>query len=85
MHEWTFAQNILQTALGEAERHTAKRINLLRVKLAEAEHIEPSSLRFCFEALSKGTIAEGANLEVEIVNGRESFLETIELEQDPDC
>jgi len=75
---------MLQTALNEAEKYHAERIVLLRVKLGEADHLEPSSVEFCFEVLSKGTIAEGASLEIEAVSGRESVLESIEMEQQDD-
>ena len=84
MHEWTIVQSMLQTALNEAEKYHASRVVLLRVKLGEEDHLEPSSLEFIFEALSKGTIAEGASLEIETVSGRESVLESIEMEQGDD-
>ncbi len=34
-----------------------------------AGHAEPDALRFCFDAVTRGTIADGARLEIETVPG----------------
>jgi hydrogenase nickel incorporation protein HypA/HybF len=65
MHEFAIAQSILDRALAEAEKHEAKRIYTLGVKLGKASHITPDSLEFCFKAVAKGTIAEEAKVEIE--------------------
>ena len=64
MHEFSIAQNILETALTEAEKHNGKRICALGVKLGRASHIEPESLEFCLKAVAKGTIAEQAKIKI---------------------
>jgi hydrogenase nickel incorporation protein HypA/HybF len=65
VHEFAIAQSILERALAEAEKHEAKKICTLGVRLGKASHITPDSLEFCFKAVAKGTIAEGAKVEVE--------------------
>ena len=82
MHEWAIAQGLLNTALEEAGKHSARQINLFRIKLGDGNQLEPSSIEFCLDALSKGTIAEGAIFEIETISGWESFIESIEVEQE---
>ena len=65
MHSLSLAQDILQAALLEAEKHEGKPITAISVKVV-GEHLEEAdSLRFCLEAMVKGTLAEGARIEVE--------------------
>lgn len=81
MHELGIAQDILKVALTEAEKHNGRRISTLHVKLGEASHIEPASLEFCLEAMARGTIAEGARIEIEPVEAsREITLDSLELD-----
>ncbi|MFH1560857.1 MAG: hydrogenase maturation nickel metallochaperone HypA [Chloroflexota bacterium] len=68
MHEWPIAREILEKALAEADSHRGKRIGNIRLSLVETSHIDSSSLRLAIEALSKGTIAEGAQVEIESVH-----------------
>lgn len=69
MHELSIAQVIVKTALKEASKVGAKRICQIHAKVSEsANHIEEaSSLLFCLEAVAKGTIAEGAEMKVELM------------------
>jgi len=64
MHEFSIAESILQRALAEAEKHQAKRICALGIKVGKASHIERESLELCLRAVAKGTIAENARTEI---------------------
>jgi len=61
------AQSILEAALKEAERHDGKHIKAIGVKIGDETFMESDSLQFCLEAMAKGTIAEGALIEIELV------------------
>lgn len=66
MHELSLAQSILWAALDEARKVGGRRISLIRARVRESSHhTEDSSLQFCLEAVAKGTIAEGAEIEIE--------------------
>ncbi|MFC2004913.1 hydrogenase maturation nickel metallochaperone HypA [Chloroflexota bacterium] len=65
MHSLAMAQDILEAALSEAEKRDAKHIKTISVKTGDKHCIESDSLQFCLEASTKGTIAEGAQIEVE--------------------
>ena len=67
MHELSFAQAILDTVLKIAEENNAKKVLAIHVKLGELLLINPEQLEFCFDVVSKGTIAEGAKLKIEFV------------------
>ena len=65
MHNLAMAQDILEAALIEAEKHNAKHIKAISVKIGDGHFAESDSLQFCLEATTKGTIAEGARIEIE--------------------
>ena len=80
MHELSIAQSILQAALTEAEKHNGKRIKAIGVKVGDDAFMEADSLQFCLEAETKGTIAEGARIEIKPVGAKESIQVTLELD-----
>ena len=68
MHSLAMAQDILEAALIEAKKHHGERIKAITVRIGEEDFLESDSLQFCLEAMAKGTIAEGARMEVELVS-----------------
>ena len=64
MHELGVAGEILEVALSEADRHAAKKVTSIRLRVGVLRAIEPENLSFLFEHLSRGTPAEGARLEI---------------------
>jgi len=79
MHSLSLAQNILQAALIEAEKHQAKHIKSISMKL-DRDFSETDSLEFCLQLLSKGTIAEGATIGIELAEAADQ-----EAENCTDC
>ena len=65
MHELGVANEILDVALAEADRHAAKKVTSIRVRVGVLRSIEPENLTFLFGHLARGTFAEGALLEIE--------------------
>lgn len=65
MHELGVANEILDTALSEADRHAAKKVTSVRLRVGVLRAIEPENLSFLFGHLARGTPAEGALLEIE--------------------
>jgi len=64
MHELGVANEILDIALSEAERHAAKKVTSIRLRVGVLRAIEPENLSFLFGHLARGTPAEGASLEI---------------------
>ncbi|MGQ9468064.1 MAG: hydrogenase maturation nickel metallochaperone HypA [Anaerolineae bacterium] len=62
MHELSVTQSILDIALTHAQGAGASRILQISLAVGELSGIVGESVQFYFDFLSKGTIAEGAEL-----------------------
>jgi hydrogenase nickel incorporation protein HypA/HybF len=69
MHEMSLTESIVEIAVEAAERDGAPRVRKVFVDIGALSHVEPEALLFCFSAVSAGTIAEGATLEIARVPG----------------
>lgn len=72
MHEMAIMQGILEIAEGEAAKHGAGRINVIKLRIGEFRGVVRDALEFAFEALRQGTKAEHAALEIDTVPLRAS-------------
>jgi hydrogenase nickel incorporation protein HypA/HybF len=70
MHEVALIENVI--ALVEDQRRTDSfsRVHRIRLQVGALGHAEPDCLRFCFDAVARGTIADGATLEIDMVAGQ---------------
>lgn len=62
MHEMSITESVLRIALNHAEQAAAQRIVHVHLVVGELSNVSQDSVRFYFEALSKGTLAEAAVL-----------------------
>jgi hydrogenase nickel incorporation protein HypA/HybF len=67
MHELSISSAIVATAIAHAD---GRPISVVSVRIGHLRQAIPSSLRFYFGIVTRETIAEGAELELEIVPGR---------------
>ncbi|MFH0913948.1 MAG: hydrogenase maturation nickel metallochaperone HypA [Chloroflexota bacterium] len=68
MHELSLAQSLLARVLEEARKQDSGRVKAIYARIGEGSHpMEADSLRDCLEMVSQGTIAEGAELKLEIL------------------
>jgi hydrogenase nickel incorporation protein HypA/HybF len=65
MHEMSIAQSLLDIIIQESKQHQVSRVLAVSLKVGEMSGVETESLRFCFELITEGTLAEGARLEIE--------------------
>ena len=65
MHELAITEGIIRAAVPEAERHGAKRILEIHLKIGELSGVLPECIQYYFDIASRGTIAENARLTVE--------------------
>ncbi|MEO0603865.1 MAG: hydrogenase maturation nickel metallochaperone HypA [Myxococcota bacterium] len=72
MHELSVTRNIVAIVAEKAGKRPVKRVKLVIGKLAG---IEVPAIRFCFDVVAKGTVVEGATLEIEEPAGRGSCRE----------
>jgi len=65
VHELGVANEILDAAIEEADRHASKKVTAIRLRVGVLRAIVPENLSFLFEHLARGTPAEGARLDIE--------------------
>jgi hydrogenase nickel incorporation protein HypA/HybF len=69
MHEMSLIESVVALVEDERRKQDFSRVRTIRLAVGVLGHAEPSALRFCFDAVTRGTIAEGARLEIEQVQG----------------
>lgn len=67
MHEISIAQSALELAVTAAQASGATRIHQLQLRVGVMTGIVPEALMFAFEVVREGTIAEKADLKVQVV------------------
>jgi len=70
MHEFAFARKICRIAEETAQKYNAKRITKVYLEIGELTLIVPELLKQSFEMATTGTMAEGAELEIEMTPGK---------------
>jgi hydrogenase nickel incorporation protein HypA/HybF len=65
MHEMALAESILTTLQEQARRHDYTRVKTVWLEIGPMASVEEQSLRFSFDVVVKGTLADGARLEIE--------------------
>ena len=70
MHELAITESLLEIAIRHAEKADAERITRLNIVIGELSSIVDESVQFYWDIVSEGTIAEGAELHFERVDGR---------------
>jgi len=61
------AQGILDIVITTAAEHRATKVTSIKLLIGQMIQVETESLTFGFSALSMGTIAEGAQIAIEII------------------
>lgn len=68
MHEMSLAEGIMQIVEDQGSQ-AGNKVTSVTLSIGELAGIEIESLRFCFDVVSRQTLAEGAALEIESVPG----------------
>jgi len=64
MHELTLCRNMVEIIEREAVSQIFQRVETVRMEIGVLSCVEPEALRFCFGTVTRGTLAEGARLEI---------------------
>lgn len=67
MHEVGLMQDALEIALEHARGQGARQIHRVRMRVGALSGAAPDALRFAFDAVAGGTMAEGARFDIETV------------------
>lgn len=69
MHEMSLAEGVLQLVEETARREKARQVKRVILEMGDLAAVEESALRFCFDAVARTSLAEGAVLEIVRVPG----------------
>ena len=69
MHEVSLIENVIALAEEARLEQPFRRIRTVRLQVGALGHADPDALRFCFDAVAAGTIAQGAGLVIDMVGG----------------
>jgi len=69
MHEMSLAEGVLQLIEDAAVDQGFSRVTLVCLEIGQLSCVEREALAFCFAAVTRGSIAEGARLEMLEVPG----------------
>jgi len=64
MHELSLAQGVLDIIEEQARRQRFSRVTAVRLEIGALAGVESEAMRFCFDAVTRGSLAEGAALEI---------------------
>ncbi len=85
MHELSLAEGMLAIVEQSVRRSGFTRATVIRLEIGRLSCVMPDALRFCFESVTRSSLAEGAQLDiVEIAGaGRCRRCDTIMALQEP--
>ena len=69
MHEMSLAESVLQLIEDAAKREGFTQVKSVSLEIGRLAAVEPEALSFCFDAVTRGSVAEGAALEIIDVPG----------------
>ncbi len=64
MHEMALCEGILQVLEGSAASQGYRRVKTVWLEIGQLAGVEQAALRFCFDAVTRGTVADSAALEI---------------------
>jgi hydrogenase nickel incorporation protein HypA/HybF len=64
MHELALCQSVLNTLAEQARIHHFDRVTAVRLEIGALSCVSPEAIEFCFAAVTRGTLADGAGLEL---------------------
>ncbi len=70
MHEMSLTEGIVEIVQEEARKQKFSRVKMVRLEIGAIGGVDPQAMEFCFDAVTRGTIAEGARLEIVVTPGQ---------------
>lgn len=69
MHEMSLAEGVLQLIEDAARKQEFTKVLAVWLEVGQLSGAEAEAMRFCFDAVTRGSIADGARLEIEATPG----------------
>ena len=64
MHELSLAESVLELIEDAARREAFVKVTKVWLEIGQLAGVEAEAMRFCFDAVTRGSLAEGAKLEI---------------------
>jgi hydrogenase nickel incorporation protein HypA/HybF len=64
MHEMSLAEGVLQLIEDAAGQQAFTKVRTVWLEIGQLSGVEPEAMRFCFDSVTRGSIAQGARLEI---------------------
>jgi hydrogenase nickel incorporation protein HypA/HybF len=64
VHEMALAESMREIVEDCARSHGARRVQAVRLEIGALAQVEPDALRFAFDVVLRGSVAEAARLEI---------------------
>ncbi|KAF0162779.1 MAG: hydrogenase nickel incorporation protein HypA/HybF [Rhodocyclaceae bacterium] len=64
MHEMSLAEGILQLVEDAARQQEFSRVTAVWLEIGQLSGVEVEAMKFCFDAVTRDSIADGARLEI---------------------
>jgi len=64
MHEMALCRGVVQILEEQAKAQAYSRVKIVWLEIGPLATVEPEALRFCFDAATRGTLAENSKLEI---------------------
>jgi hydrogenase nickel incorporation protein HypA/HybF len=70
MHEMSLAEGVLQLIEDAACQQAFSRVKTVWLEIGQLSTVEPEAMAFCFDAVTRDSLADGARLEIVRVPGQ---------------
>ena len=80
MHEFHLVENLIENVISKAKNGKHKKVVAINVSLGKDSHINDDNLVFLMELRCKETVADGASINVKQAEGKNVFVESIDVE-----
>lgn len=70
MHELSLAEEMLDIILQKARKEHFTKVTRVYLEIGQLSHVTPEAMRFCFEAVVKNSLVEGADLKIIETEGK---------------
>lgn len=74
MHEMSLCESVVQILEQQAAVQQYSRVKAVWLEVGMLANVEPDAMRFCFDAVAEGSLAEGARLELLQIPGQAECL-----------
>jgi hydrogenase nickel incorporation protein HypA/HybF len=67
LHEVSIAGAIIDSVLDAAKKNNARKVDEIFIEVGELTALNPEQLKFIFETITRGTVAQGARYNIQVI------------------